>query len=136
MIFVPLETRVGHVYHSREEDIKQEGREHATLTKILFHGEPPRAHAVVEPHACPHAIVELTDDRKHPLRHVEAGEYCPQVRSTESYALVRSMKHTYNGIRFFRANSCSRRTTNIMSVVERFGRKPLCSSGRTPKRSQ
>ena len=26
--------------------------------KGLFHGEPPRVHAVVEPHACPHAIVD------------------------------------------------------------------------------
>ena len=58
------------------------------------------------------------------------------VRSTESYALVGSMKHTYNGIRFFRASYCSRRITNIMSVVERFGLKSLWSSGRTPKRSQ
>ena len=59
-----------------------------------------------------------------------------RVRSTESYALVRSMKHTYSGIRFFRASSCNRRITNIISVVERFGRKPLCSSGRIPTRSQ
>ena len=28
-----------------------------------------------------------------------------RVRSTESYALVRSVKHTYSGIRFFRARS-------------------------------
>ena len=55
-----------------------------------------------------------------------------RVRSRESYALVRSIMHTYNGICFFRANSCSRRITNITSVVERFGRKPLCSSGRIP----
>ena len=50
--FVRLKTRVGHVYYRREEDIKQEGDEHATLTKDLFHGEPPRTHADVEPHAC------------------------------------------------------------------------------------
>ena len=56
-----------------------------------------------------------------------------RVRSMESYALV---KHSYNGICFFRANSCSRRITNIMSVVERFGRKPLSSSGRIPTRPQ
>ena len=59
-----------------------------------------------------------------------------RVESTESYALVRSIRHTYSGIRFFRASSCNRRITNIMSVVERFGRKPLCSSGRIPTRSQ
>ena len=59
-----------------------------------------------------------------------------RVRSTESYALVRSIKHTYSGICFFRASSCNRRITNIISVVERFGRKPFCSSGRIPTRSQ
>ena len=128
-IFVRLETRVGHVHHRREEDIKQEGREHATLPKTLIHGEPPRAHVVVEPHTCPHAVVELTDDRNHPLRHAEAGEYCPQEWSVDG--VVR-----FGGIRLFRANSCSRRITNIMSGVERFGRKPLWSSGRTAKRSQ
>ena len=54
----------------------------------------------------------------------------------ESYALARSIKHADNGICFFRANSCSRRITKIISVVERFGRKPLCSYGRIPTRSQ
>ena len=60
-----------------------------------------------------------------------------RVRSTELYALVRSTKHTHNGICFFRANSCNRQITNVISVVrvERFGRKSLCSSGRIPTRS-
>ena len=40
-----------------------------------------------------------------------------RVQSTESYALVRSIKHKYSGIRFFRASSCNRRITNIISVV-------------------
>ena len=39
-------------------------------------------------------------------------------------------------ILFFRANSCSRQLINIISVVEWFGRKPLCSCGRIPTRSQ
>ena len=77
------------------------------MTEIIFCGTPKRA------------------------RTVQRG-----VRSTESYALVRSIKHTYSGIRFFRASSCNRRITNIISVVGRFGRKPLCSSGRIPTRSQ
>ena len=59
-----------------------------------------------------------------------------RVRSTESYALRRSIKHIYSGIRFFRANSCNRRIVSIITVVERFGRKPLCSSGRIPTLSQ
>ena len=41
----------------------------------------------------------------------------------ESYVLVTSIKHTYDGISYFRANSCSRRITHITSVVERFNRK-------------
>ena len=51
-----------------------------------------------------------------------------RVRSTESYALVRSINHTYKGVSF-RASSCSRRTTNIMSTVERWGLNPHCSPG-------
>ena len=137
-VFFCLEIRVGHVYNHREEDVEQEGCEHAPLTKAMFHGERTRAHPVVDPCACSHAMVELKNRRDHLLWNAKTGEYSPQrrVRSTESYALVRSIKHTYNGIRFFRANSCSRRTKNIISVVKRFGRRPLCSSGRISTHSQ
>ena len=76
--FVRLQKRGGHVYNSREEDAEQGGREHAPLTKALFHSEPPRAHPVVEPHACLHAIVELTNDRDPNVWHAKTGEYCPE----------------------------------------------------------
>ena len=56
----------------------QKGREHAPLTKTLFHSKPRRAHPVVEPRACSHAIVELTNDRDHDLWHAKTGEYCPE----------------------------------------------------------
>ena len=59
-----------------------------------------------------------------------------RARSMESYALVRSIKHTYNGICFYRANFYVQRITNIMSVVERFGWKLLCSSVRVSMHSQ
>ena len=59
-----------------------------------------------------------------------------KVRSTESYALLRSIKHTKNGIRFVPASTCSRQVPNIIPMVKRFGRKPLCYSGRIPTRSQ
>ena len=59
-----------------------------------------------------------------------------RVWSTESYALVRSIKHKYKGVSFFRASSCSRRTTNIMPTVERWGLNPHCSSSRIFSRSQ
>ena len=57
------------------------------MTEIIFYGTPTRA---------------STAQRR--------------VRSTESYALVRSIKHTKSGVPFFRASSCNRRTTNITSV--------------------
>ena len=136
--FVRLETRGGHVYNRREEDVEQDGRERAPLTKALFHNEPPRAHPVVEPHACSHAIVEMMNGRDHIMWHAKTGEYCPEEGSINGVVsfLVRSIKHTCSGIRFFRASSCNRRITNIISVVERFGRKPPCSSGRIPTCSQ
>ena len=77
-VFVRLETRVGHVYNRHEEEVEQDGREHAPLTKALFYREPPRAHPVVESHACSHAIVELTDDRDNVLSHAKTGEYSPE----------------------------------------------------------
>ena len=47
-----------------------------------------------------------------------------RVRSTRLYALIRSIKHTsYNGT-----------TTNIISVVERFGQKPHLSKRALPAR--
>ena len=131
--FVRLETGVGHVYNRRKEYVEWEGREHAPFAKAPFHSELPRSHPVAKPHACSHAIVELTNDRDHVLWHAKTGGYCPEDGSVN--AVVRLGKHTYNGICFLRANSCSQRNTNIISAVERFGRKPLCSSGRIPKRS-
>ena len=50
--------------------------------------------------------------------------------------MVRSIKHMNSGVSFFFASSCSRRTTNIMSTVERWGLNPRCSSSRMPSRSQ
>ena len=41
-----------------------------------------------------------------------------RVRSMASYALVCSIKHSHNVFGFFRANFCSRRITNNVSVVD------------------
>ena len=104
-------TFVGHVYNHREKYGGQEGREHAPLTKTLFHSELPRVHPVVEPHACSHAIVELTNDRDHILWHPKTGEYCLEegsVNGVVRFGKERWKKHAYNKISFFRANSCSR----------------------------
>ena len=126
------------MYNRREEVVEQEDHEHAPLTKALFLSEPPQTHSVVEPHACSHAIVELTNDRDHILWHAKTGEYCPEEGSINGVVRFGKVDKTYIelGIRFFRANSYNRQTTNIILVVERFGRKPLCSSGRIPTRSQ
>ena len=63
------------VYSHREEDVGQERREPTPLTTALFHSKLSRAHPVVEPHACSHAIVKLTNHRGHILWHAKTGEY-------------------------------------------------------------
>ena len=50
------------------------------------------------------------------------------VRSTESYAFCRSMKHRNSDTRAFLPNSCSFWTANIISVVERCGRRSCLAS--------
>ena len=47
-----------------------------------------------------------------------------RVRSTESYALVRSINRKYKGVSFFRASSYCRRTTTVMSTAERWSLNP------------
>ena len=55
---------------------------------------------------------------------------------TVSQAFCRSMKHIKRVTPALRPTSYSLRTTNIMSVVERSGRNPHCSSGKSPFASQ
>ena len=45
------------------------------LTKILFHSKLRQAHPVVEPHACSHAIVKLTNDQDNVFGYAKTGEY-------------------------------------------------------------
>ena len=69
--------KVTFVYNRREEDVEQEGRKHAALTKALLHSEPPRSqcHPVVEPYARSPGIIilELTNDRDD-LLHAKTGK--------------------------------------------------------------
>ena len=67
--------RVGPVYIRHEKYVEQEGREHARLLKALFHSEAPRAHPVVEPHACSHAIMKMTNNPDNILWYAETGVY-------------------------------------------------------------
>ena len=104
----------------------------------LFRRELPLAHSVVESHAWSHVIMELTNDRDHFFCHAKMGDYCLDEDSVKRVVRFGSRvdKHTYGVIRFFYANSYSRRTTNIVSVVQLFGQKPLCSSDRITARSK
>ena len=118
-VFIPLERRGSHLCNRREEDVEQEGREHAPLTKAVFHSESPRAHPVAEPHACSHAIVELTNGQDQIMWYAKTGEYCPEegsVNGVVRFGKIDKAYRTYNGIRFFRANSCTRRITTFISV--------------------
>ena len=57
------------------------------VTEVLLYSAPPRAHPVVEPHACSHAIVELTNDRDHILWYGKTSSTVQgRVRPKESYA--------------------------------------------------
>ena len=89
----------------------------------------------------PYMVGKLAPDSSHLTRglakSVPGRGYFRAIPSQNRDKYVTSpIKHTQSGIRFFRTSSCNRRITNIISVVERFGRKPLCSSGRIPTRSQ
>ena len=75
-------THVSHVYNRREEDFEQEGREHAPLM----------------------------NNRYNILWHAKTGEYCLEeglINGVVRSFKVNKVKHTYDGIRFFHANSCS-----------------------------
>ena len=51
------------------------------------------------------------------------------IRSTESYAFCRPMNHRNSDTHTFLSNFCALRTANVISVVERCGWNPHCSSG-------
>ena len=95
--FVRLEIHIGHVYDHHKEVVEQEGREHAPLVKALFPSEPPRAHSVVEPYVCSHAIVELTNDRDNILWLDKTGEYYREEGSVNGVLRFGKVdKDTYN----------------------------------------
>ena len=94
-VFVRLETRVGHVYSRHKEDVEQEGRQHAPLMKALFYGKPPRAHPVIESHACSHAIMELMNGRDLILWHAKTGEYRPREGSVNGVVCFGKVDKVY-----------------------------------------
>ena len=48
------------------------------LPKTLLHVEHIRALAIIQPHACPHAVVELADDGEHSQWNTKASQDSPQ----------------------------------------------------------
>ena len=95
--------------------------------------------SVTRSHTSSHPIVELSDSCYH-LRwwYSDASEYLPQegaVNGVVSF-LGAYETHMRRDTPAFRPTSCSLRTTNIMSMVERSGRNPHCSSGNSPFASQ
>ena len=86
---------------------------------------------IIRTHVSSHAFMELADNGQHLLSYTEAYKHHSYqlFRLTELYAFWRSMKHLYKGISLARSTSCSRHTTNSMSIFERAGRKPHSSSG-------
>ena len=53
---------------------------------------------------------------------IKTGEYCPEKDLVNGDVRFgkKVKKDTYDGINFFRANSCSKRITDIISVVDQF----------------
>lgn len=68
-IFVHLETREGHIYHRRKDDVKKEGHKHESSTETLLHGAPVPALTAIDPYSCPHAIVTLVNKRNNLQQH-------------------------------------------------------------------
>ena len=102
---------------------------------------PPRTNptdAVIRSHTSSHPIVELLDDCYHLRWYSDASEYLPQEGAVNGVVRLPEVYEAYEEghTLAFRPISCSLRTTNIMSVVERFGRNPHCSSGNSPFASQ
>ena len=98
-VFVRLGTRVDHIYKRHEEDIDQEGREYTPLAKALFRNKPPRAHLVIKPRACSHAIVELTNGRDHIMLHTKMSEYCSEESSVVTlFPILRFKEYRDDGI--------------------------------------
>ena len=60
------------------KNVEQQWREHTPLPKTLLHIEHDRALAIIRPHACPHAVVELADDGEHFRWNAKASQDSPQ----------------------------------------------------------
>ena len=133
----------------REERVAQLWREHTPLPKTLPHVELTRALPIIQPHACLHAcmpswniaclhaVVELADDGELSRWHAKTNKLSQPKGSVDGIICFdRSTKHKYKGVSFFHAIFCRRRTTNIMSTVERWGLNPHCPPGKMFSRSQ
>ena len=100
--------------------------------------EPFRVVAVIITHASPHAILEITDNSPHLAWYAKAcmSASHSSSRSTESYAFFRWTKRSYRGVFLCPPSYSNQCTTNNISIVDRAGRKPHCSSASNPSVSQ
>ena len=131
------EAFIRHAQCRCEKLVEQQWREHTPLPTTLLHVEHIRALATIQRHAYPHAVMELADDGEHSRWNAKASQDSSQESMIDgvSQALERSIKHMNSGVSFL-ASSCRRRTTNIISIIERWGLNATCASGRMSSLSQ
>ena len=61
-----------------KKNVEQQWRERTPLPKTLLYIEHIRALAIIQPHACPHAVVELANDGEHSRCNAKASQDSPQ----------------------------------------------------------
>ena len=107
------------------------------MAKTLANIEPRQKVSIIQLYANPHTIVEYADDLDHHRRNSKTGNiFHSSTQSIRSYLFARLIKQASIEVLLVRPNPCSLRTTNLISAVQRWGRKPRCSSGRIPAFSQ
>ena len=104
-----------------KKHVEEQWRENASLPEALPHVNFFSTLSIFESHACLNAVVDLRMTGSIlGCTSEQAKTSHRRIWSTESYALIRSIKHKYKGASV-RASSCSRRYRNTMSTVERWG---------------
>lgn len=61
-----------------EKHVEQQWHEHTRLPETLLYVDHVRAFAIIQPHACSHAVVELAGGGKHSRWYTKASQDRPQ----------------------------------------------------------
>ena len=109
--------------HGCEEDVEQQRGYHASLNQSEQTPSSARTQALIPSWSCRMTAIICN------FTLIRVSTCHRRVRSTVSYAFWTSMKHIKRDTPAFRPIPSDLHTTNIMSVVERSGRNPHCSSG-------